>query len=148
MSLEWRFIFAENDAGFSEDLGAAVIHTVLELVYDLHHTCLDDFHGTAKTWAPVLAKHVRVAIDNRPFCTAAVATQFQQCVFFSVQTETLVQVAPARRAFVASSASTLVAICEPTGCSIVSGRKDAVLAHNHGPDASLHAIGAQGCKRA
>ena len=49
MSLKWRLVLAECYASLSEDLCAASIHAVFQLVYHFHDTRLNNFDCTSQT---------------------------------------------------------------------------------------------------
>ena len=137
MSLEGWDVFPDGHAGLLEDAGAATVHTVLELIDDFHDARLHDLDGAPEAWTCV-------AVEYRALCAAAVSAQLEQGIFLGMEAQALVEAAAARRALVAACASALVAVEQAAGCAVVAGGQHAVLPHNHGADAALHAVGAHG----
>jgi len=137
VSLEGWDVFPDGHAGLLEDAGAATVHTVLELIDDFHDARLHDLDGAPEAWTCV-------AVEHRALCAAAVSAQLEQGIFLGMEAQALVEAAAARRALVAACASALVAVEQAAGCAVVAGGQHAVLPHNHGADAALHAVGAHG----
>jgi len=115
VSLEWWDVFPDGHAGLLEDAGAAIVHTVLELIDDFHDACLHDLDGAPEAGTCV-------AVEHRALGAAAVAAQLQQGVFLGMEAQALVEAAAAWRALVAACASALVAVEQAAGCAVVAGR--------------------------